>query len=252
MVNSPDHYERLHQAAERLLAIPNETPKEKWGEIADTSKSSCDKKIANFFLLCCLVDYQNRSQGELSPWSRARKFFFGQLNEEQREELWKTIAAHTKTEWEDKFSEYKLHWRRSPHDRLWQIASNICFFYGGDATKIWGGGKLFDTLCRLYYLGAGEQISRMIVGALKDCGYFPEKSDVKADVRVCRVLGRLIGAELTPWEAINLAREMYPQDPWRLDWPLWNIGGSKCDPKSPRCGACELAQVCEYANDIHE
>jgi hypothetical protein len=251
MANASDYQERKERVAKKLLEIPNETPRAKWGAIADTSKGGCDKKIANSFLLCCLIDYQNRSDGEFSPWSRGRRYFEG-LKEEHQQEFWRMIAGYSKKEWEDQFSRCGLHWRHAPHNRLWQIASDICFFYDGDARRIWEGGALFDALCRLYYLGAGEQISRMIVGALKDSGYFPEKSDVKADVHVCRVLGRIFGTEVGAREAINLTRETHPKDPWRLDWPLWNIGRSKCHPDSPQCATCELKGVCNYAESNEE
>jgi len=90
----------------------------------------------------------------------------------------------------------------------------------------------------------------MIVGALKDCGQISGKSDVKADVHVCRVLGRVFdGKETTPGVAIKLARELNPDDPWQLDMPLWNLGQTKCDSTSPKCTDCYLVEDCKYAQE---
>ncbi len=218
---------------------------DKWGAIAESPCESWDKSVANEFLLCCLIDYQTDSA---MAWKRGREFLKNR-SENDQQELWKWISGHSYEVWvaEDNFRRCSLHWRHAPHNRLWQIAADICFYYEGDPRRIWRTSSLFDALCRLYYLGAGDQISRVIVGALKDCGYFQEKSDVKADIHVCRVLGRIVGEEMSPRKAINLTRLMSPEDPWRLDRPLWKIGRDKCDPKSPNCTDCKVAKACRFA-----
>ena len=106
----------------------------------------------------------------------------------------------------------------------------------------------FDALVHLWALGAGDQISRMIVGALRDCGEIKGGSgDVKADVHLRRVLGRAVdGEEISAAKVIELTRQLNPTDPWRLDWPLWNIGKYYCRPTNPKCSECYLHPHCEY------
>jgi len=226
-------------------AVDQESPQNKWGEIANHKETECPKKVANQFLLCCLLDYQSKAD----PWKRGRRFI--EEISKRPDEVWAEIGACTKEEWESdaKFGECGLHWMHKAHNRIWPIAKRICFWFDGDARRIWQKSNSFDTLCRLYYLGAGEQISRMIVGALKDCGLVSGKCDVKADVYICRVLGRaILGKDASPPEAVALARRLHPSDPWQLDWPLWNIGKSYCEATTPKCSNCDLATNCLYAH----
>ena len=134
------------------------------------------------------------------------------------------------------------------HNRLWRIGRRICDEYDGDARRIWEGKESPAVLETLWGLGAGEQVSRMVVGALRDCGQIKGASDVKADVYVCRVLGRAVLGEPTdPATAAELARQLHPADPWQLDWPLWNVGNSQCHATNPACSQCYLAPYCAYA-----
>jgi adenine-specific DNA glycosylase len=91
----------------------------------------------------------------------------------------------------------------------------------------------------------------MIVGALKDCGLVDGGSDVKADVYVCRVLGRALEGQEVDAEnaerAVRLARQLHSADPWQLDWPLWHFGQTYCHTTSPNCSGCPLAPHCAYA-----
>jgi endonuclease III len=106
----------------------------------------------------------------------------------------------------------------------------------------------------LWELGAGDQISRMIVSALRDCGLVVgETSDVKGDVYVSRVLGRsLRGRQVDAETAVELARQIYPADPWQLDAVLWRIGNAFCHAKSPDCSAgCPLTARCDYAAEAN-
>jgi hypothetical protein len=217
-----------------------------WG-IEDYNGKEIPKDIANLFFLRCLIDYQCSS---VDAWNRGRKYFVG-LSTEEKNELWKMIADKPQKDWNSEKDKCELHrWQRA-HNRIWPIAVCICRYFEGDTRKIWQNGTLFDVLCRLYYIGTGEQISRMIVGALKDCGQIStDRSDVKADVHVCRVLGRVFdGKEATPATAIKLASSLNPDDPWQLDRPLWNLGQTKCDHKSPKCADCYLKTDCKYAQE---
>ena len=195
-------------------------------------------------MLRCLIDYQCNST---DAWKRGQDYF-KKINPDQQRELWNIIRETPQEEWnsEANFQYCNLHrWHRA-HNRLWPIADCICRYFEADARNIWKeGSTTFDVLCRLYYIGAGDQISRMIVGALKDCGQIFGTSDVKADVHVCRVLGRIFyGKEANPRTAITLCRALYPDDPWQLDGPLWNLGQSNCHDSSPLCASCYLKDYC--------
>jgi hypothetical protein len=120
--------------------------------------------------------------------------------------------------------------------------------WGGDARRIWEGKNPSAALEVLWNIGAGDQISRMIVGALKDCGQITgTASDVKGDVYVRRVLGRaLLGLPTDAEAAVALARRLHPSDPWQLDAPLWMVGSTTCKT-NPICPKCNLSPHCVYA-----
>ena len=86
------------------------------------------------------------------------------------------------------------------------------------------------------------------MGALLDCGQIKGTGDVKADVHVCRVLGRAVNGDPADAEtAGKLAQELNPMDPWQLDWPLWNLGKSHCHARTQDCARCYLAPHCSAA-----
>jgi hypothetical protein len=243
---------QLHPVAQLLIDNRNNEDRREnddvWG-IEGYYGRELPQDIANRFLLCCLIDYRLDAN---DAWKRGEQFFNGLNNDESKRELWKMIAETPHEVWisEEKFRTCKLHWMHPAHNRLWSIAHCICIFFNGDARRIWQNSTTFDVLCRLYYIGAGEQISRMIVGALKDCGQISGRGDVKADVHVCRVLGRVFdGKDFTPVAAVNQARKLYPADPWKLDGPLWYLVRNVCDSTSPRCKGCYLSSNCKYAQE---
>jgi endonuclease III len=151
-----------------------------------------------------------------------------------------------------KRKEYSLHRFPKAHERVWTIGKRIAQQYGGDARRIWQDQSLDAILYRLNDLRIGEQISRMVVGALIDTGQIDGKGDVKVDIHVRRVLGRVLeGHEFSADDAskvIDLTREMYPENPWMLDRPLYLLGKQKCRALGPDCDDCYLRQVCAYYN----
>jgi hypothetical protein len=162
-----------------------------------------------------------------------------------------TISSSSKETWDSKYEEYgRPHRFHRGYKRLWGIANDICARYDGDARNIWSGRTPFEALIHLWALGAGDQISRMIVGALRDCGQIRgDSGDVKADLHLRRVLGRAVyGEEISGADAakvIQLTRNLNA-DPWQLDLPLWNVGKSYCRPTRPNCPSCYLRPHCVY------
>jgi endonuclease III len=232
--------ERMHQIASLLLA--NRRGTEDWGEISHLDGKPCSKRIANEFLLCCLLDWQMSAN---LAWENGHRLIHDILSDP--DDVWGTITSMSKTEWASKSDEYRLHrFRKKGHARLWRIGNSICEKYDGDARNIWVGKESLVALDGLLVLGLGPQISRMVVGALRDCKQITGASDLKADGHVCRVLGRAVSGEPTDEEtAGKLARQMHP-DPWQLDWPLWNVGKSLCRPSSPYCSRCYLGPHCAF------
>jgi hypothetical protein len=198
-----NNQKRLNELARVLVA--NRNGSEDWGEMSHLDGAPCSKKIANKFLLCCLLDYQMHA---CTAWDNGCRLVEKILLDP--DDVWKVITSISEMAWAAKWSEYGVHRFPAGHNRLWQIGKEICQRFDGDARRIWEGGESQYVRQMLMALGAGEQISRMIVGALRDCGQVKGASDVKADSKVCRVLGRaILGEETDPNSAGKLARMFY-------------------------------------------
>ncbi len=243
------HEERLPKVANLLRN--HWEGKEDWGEISKYPGQVCPKRAANTFLLCCLLDYQIKGG---RAWENGERLVRELRDPEDKlrdpEDIWATITAFSEKAWESKFKELGLHRYPAAHKRLWRIGREICSYFDGDASKIWQNSSAFDVLCRLNYIGAGEQISRMIVGALRDVGQIQVqgKGDVKADVHVCRVIGRVFfGAQASPETATEVTRQLNPDDPWQMDRTLWTVGSAFCHATKTDCPHCFLSTECMHA-----
>ena len=144
--------------------------------------------------------------------------------------------------------EYRLHRFPIAHKRVWRIGKDIVRDYQGDVRNIWNTGTSEEILNRLHKMRVGKQISQMIIGALFDVGIIQSGSDVKADIHVRRVLGRVTrGQEFDLSEIphiIELTRKMHPEEPWLLDQQLYLLGKQVCFPTNPTCSRCYLSEVC--------
>lgn len=205
------------------------------------------KKNANKFLLASILDYQIKAE---TAWESARR-----LSEEflgDTDDLWEAITACSLDEWNAKWKEYSLHWLSKAHERVYTIGRKLATYYGGDARRIWEDQSIGEVLYRLTELGVGPAISRMVVGALIDTRILSGRGDVKPDVHVRRVLGRLLmGTEFPsdrPEEAVEATRRMCPENPWLLDRGLYVLGKSVCRAKSPKCPECGMRSLCAHAN----
>lgn len=204
-------------------------------------------KDANKFLLASILDYQIHAD---TAWGNAKRLSEDVLRDPDK--LWHRITSVTLSEWVSKRKEYSLHRFPKGHERVWTIGNRIVQQYYGDARKIWDNQSIDATLYRLNDLRVGEQISRMVVGALIDTGHLKGKGDVKVDVHVRRVLGRAVQGREIPLQetgrVIDLTREMHPDNPWLLDRPLFLLGKQSCEAKKPKCISCFLQSVCTYYN----
>jgi len=231
---------RLRRIADLLLK--HRESRMDWGEICQLQGRPCSKKVANKFLLCCLLDYQMPAD---RAWDNGYRLVQSLYDPD---DVWRAITSFPEIDWKSKHAEYKLHRFPAAHNRLWRIGKRICDEYDGDARRIWEGKEPGAVLEILWNLRAGDQISRMIVGALRDCGQVKgEASDVKGDIYIRRVVGRAVSGKSTDAEtAVQLARQLHPPDPWQLDAPLWRVGRDWCKTK-PMCSKCYLAPCCAYA-----
>ena len=235
----------LRQVADILIKNRSTDPSG-WYWICGSGRAARSKRSANKYILACALDYQMKST---ALWDNAKRFAERVLGDP--ESLWETIVSQPLSRWAKRFSEYKLHKFHAAHRRVWKIGRAIVDRYDGDARKIWEGTTAEEATQRLIEIGVGDQLSRMAVGGLYDCGWIRGACDLKADIHVKRVLGRVFFGRLaTPDEAIGLSRRMHPKNPWLLDGPLWKTGSSYCRPNEPECDSCFLRGLCEYGSRL--
>lgn len=203
------------------------------------------KKEANKFILGGILDYQIPAS---VAWENARRLAEDILGDPDN--IWQSIIENSKTKWNAKWKEYSLHRFPKAHERVWRIGEEIVNKYNGDVRNIWKGQSPPIVLDRLNKIKVGEQISRMIVGALCDTEQIQGSGDVKVDIHVRRVLGRILRGEgYTIKEAsivLEKTREMYPENPWMLDKPLYALGTTICPASNPNCNSCYLKKECDY------
>ena len=203
------------------------------------------RKDANKFLLGSILDFQMHAE---VAWENARRLAEDILGDP--EDLWLHIYNVSLSEWNSMRKQYSLHRFPKGHERVWTIGKRIVEQYDGDARKIWESQSIEAAMYRLTDLGVGEQISRMVVGALIDTGQIHGKGDVKVDIHVRRVLGRVLQGEAFVQQdqsiVIQWTRAAYAVNPWMLDRPLYLLGKRLCSASQPQCSECFLKSECEY------
>ncbi len=213
-----------------------------WPWLGESIGKPIDKKRANKFLLGCILDYQINAD---IAWGNARRLAEDILADP--DDLWQTITSVSKHEWMSKRKQYSLHRFPKAHERVWRIGKEIITRYDGDVRKIWMNKPLATVLERLNEIKVGEQISRMIVGALIDTKQIVGTGNVKVDRHVKRVIGRvIIGSQLSEQKTLEITQKMFPENPWLLDQPLYLIGKTFCFVSNPRCSKCYLKEECTF------
>jgi endonuclease III len=134
-------------------------------------------------------------------------------------------------------------------DCMSSLACDIVRDFDGDGQQIWLGRTPAEAAAQFNRLRFGPQITNMTIGALEDTGQIEGIGDVKADLHVRRVLGRVLsrGSTLSEKRAIGVARELNPENPWLLDLPLFDLGRSICTARNTACEDCYLVDVCGSA-----
>lgn len=233
----------LQRVSELLLNNRGEVDSNFWGWLKPNQRVSL--KDANKFMLASILDYQMHSR---IAWQNAQRLAEDILKNPDK--LWHEITSITLEEWKAKRVEYSLHRFPKGHERVWTIGERIVEKYKGDARKIWNNQSTDKVMRRFDKLGVGEQLSRMIVGALIDTGHISGRADVKADTHVRRVLGRVLQGHEFPLQdadkVVVLTREMHPDNPWLLDRPLYLLGKQMCQARVLNCEDCFLRTECVY------
>jgi len=205
--------------------------------------SAVSKKDANKFFLGAILDYQIPAA---TAWGNSRRLTEDIFDDP--DDIWDRITSFSAEEWMSRRREYRLHRFPIAHERVWRIGKDIVRDYQGDVRNIWNTGTSDEILNRFHKMRVGEQISQMILGALFDTGIINRGGDVKADIHVRRVLGRVVqgmGFELSEIpEVIELTRQMHPEEPWLLDQQLYLLGKQVCFPTNPNCSQCSLREEC--------
>lgn len=218
-----------------------------WPWLSDLHGRPADMKRANKFLLGSILDYQMDAN---RAWDNAERFAEEELGDP--EQLWHAIIERfpdANALADDK--EFKwVHKLQQAKRRVVLIARELVCHYGGDARNIWVGQAGAEVLARLVRVGVGEQTSRRVVGALIDSGQVPgSTTDLPGDIHVKRVLGRsILGREADAAEAIDLGRQLHPENPWAMNNSIYRISLERCHAQEPACGDCELSVDCAWGS----
>ena len=138
-------------------------------------------------------------------------------------------------------------WPDRAANDVWRTMQIISNRYGGDARRIWDGQPISEILQRLEDATFGPNLSHMVVGALMDTKQIEGRGNLKADINVTRVLGRVFtGSKTTPDEAHRIADTMEPGNTWIFDRRLFGLGQNICISTNPRCEECCLNHECTY------
>ncbi len=209
------------------------------------------KKCANKFLLAAIIDYQTNAEHAWQNVANFAEYILGDPGD-----LWGTITSCSLEEWKIKHKLYSLHRYPKAHERVYRIGNGIIIQYKGDARNIWKNQSIDALMYRLNNLGVGPQISRMIAGALNDAKIVKGKGDVKIDTHIRRIIGRIIqgkiNSPLSDHEILQLTNEMWPNNPWLLDRPLFQLGRNICRALDPKCVECYLRPKCQYFKSYYE
>lgn len=237
---------RLEKITELLLENSQET-EYSWTWLKKGKTPT--KKEANKFMLGCILDYQIRAETAWANAERLAKEILGDPSD-----LWGEITKVTQSAWNKKRKAYSLHRFPIAHERVWRIGNDIVKNYNSDARNIWKGKPPHIVLDRLEELRVGEQISRMVVGALIYEKQIKGIGDIPVNLHVRRVLGRVVRGEGYTLAEKNIViektTEMYKKNPWKLDKALYELGKGRrkaiCKASDPSCAVCYLKIKCQY------
>lgn len=80
-----------------LLLENRESKQDYWGDIAHLGGKPCSKRIANKFLLCCLLDWQMHTD---VAWRNGERLVEKILGDP--DDVWRVITSVAEVEWESR------------------------------------------------------------------------------------------------------------------------------------------------------
>lgn len=191
-----------------------------------------------------IIDYQMPAN---RAWENAGIFTEEILGDP--DDLWNVITSKTEDWMIHIFTKHSLHrFIKKVPKRVLRIAHSIVEEYDGDVRNIWLEQSSDEIVRRLRHIRAGNDISDMIRGALEDTGQISEGyGRIKADINTKRVLGRVFdGGDISTTRAQEIARQIEPDNPWKIDRPLYYHGLYVCTKQDPGCDNCKLNDECMY------
>ena len=201
-------------------------------------------KFPHAFLLGCLMDARIKSdRAWIIPFKI--KEILGSFEID-------LLARKTLEEYENIFKENHLHiYNKAKANVFYRAIHKIIDEYDGDASKIWANTphSAVVVLKFLSFYGCGQKISTMAPNLLARNFHIPfsnyEGIDVSTDVHVVRVMKRLgLVSKENKEECIKKAKEMNPDFPGIIDYPLWRTGKYICHASNPECGNCPFKDYC--------
>jgi len=205
-------------------------------------------KHVSIFLIGSILNYQIPLE---KAWLNAERLVNTILPKNSNP--WLEISKYSEQDWADKFKEYHLHRFPVAHNKIWTVSNIINSKYNSDPRNIWNNDTPEQILERLAELKIGPQLSRMIIGALIDMKIIIGTGDIKPDIHIRRLMGRLINGKdikMDAEEAVEEARKIYSVNPWKLDRALFFIAKDFCHNKKPNCKQCPLRNHCSFRNKL--
>ena len=217
-----------------------------WLDDALKENRTADQKEANKFFIGAMMDRQMPSG---AVWEKTAELTQEFLRNPAN--IWEEILSMPESKWKRAWQKHKFHrFVNGMSKCIRDNAQKMVSEYQSDARNIWQLQSKRQIEERLEeFSGIGPALRDMILGALQDTKQINTKEplNIKADVNVCRVLGRVFqGNFCKSDEAIHLTKKMHPKNPWALDNPLYWLGKNLCSAKNPNCKECYLAEQCEY------
>jgi hypothetical protein len=124
-IQRPDEQNGSDHAKEMAaLLVVNRSGGTDWGEFSRLENKPWSKRLANRFLLCCLLDYQIPSDAARGNGYRLIDEILG-----DPEDVWEVITSFSAAEWNSKHDVYRLHRFRMAHYRLWRIGPYLRRFW---------------------------------------------------------------------------------------------------------------------------
>lgn len=203
------------------------------------------KHYPHAYVLACCMDRQMKAE---AAWIIPYKMFqiFGDFS-------MKTLASKSETEYVMIFRKYKLHRFTDNMGKVFYDAvQRIHHNYADDANNIWNGKPSSATVVYrfLEFNGVGIKIATMATNILardykiRFSDYY--SIDVSPDVHVRRVMFRmgLVEKKAGSDKIIYKARELSPDFPGIIDFPLWLLGRTTCKAGPPNCENCLVKKEC--------